>query len=51
MLNNSRLKVYINAYLVRLGKGEALEDIDKDYLELKRLNKEDIEEIHKKINM
>lgn len=49
-LNDSRLKVYTNAYLIRLGKGENLEDIDKDYLDLKRLKEEDIKEIHKKIN-
>lgn len=46
MLNESRTKVYLNAYLNRLQKGESLEEIDKSYLDLKRLTKDDIEEIH-----
>ena len=51
MLNNSRIKVYINAYTVRLNKGEKLEDIDKDYIDLKRLTVEDVKEIHKRLKM
>lgn len=51
MLNNSRIKVYINAYTVRMNKGEKLEDIDKDYIDLKRLTPEDVKEIHKRLKM
>lgn len=46
MLSEMRMKVYINAYNVRLERGEKLEDIDNDYLNLKRLTKEDIQKIH-----
>lgn len=46
MLSEMRMKVYINAYNVRLERGEKLEDIDNDYLGLKRLTKEDIQKIH-----
>lgn len=46
MLSEMRMKVYINAYNVRLERGEKLEDIDNDYLNLKRLAKEDIQKIH-----
>jgi hypothetical protein len=51
MLNATRMKVYINAYLVRLDKGEALEDIDKSYLDLKRLTEVDIKKIHDQLNI
>ena len=51
MLNSTRLKVYINAYNVRLNRGESIEKIDNDYLNLKRLKKEDIEQIHKAIGL
>lgn len=51
MLNNSRIKVYINAYTVRLNKGEKLEDIDKDYIDLKRLTPDDVKEIHKRLKL
>lgn len=49
MLNPTRLKIYINAYSIRLSRGEKLEDIDADYLKLKRLNEKEIQEIHKKL--
>ncbi len=51
MLNDSRIKVYINAYTVRLNKGEKLEDIDKDYLDLKRLTESDVKDIHKRLKI
>lgn len=51
MLNTSRMKVYINAYTVRLERGESLEEIDKDYLDLKRLTKDEINEIHKRLKV
>lgn len=51
MLNSSRTKVYLNAYTIRLQRGEKLEDIDKDYLDLKRLTQADIKEIHKKLKL
>lgn len=50
MLNNQRLKVFINAYLTRLEKGETLESIDKSYINIGRLSDEDIKIIHEKIN-
>lgn len=51
MLNESRMKVYINAYTVRLQRGEKLEDIDKDYIEMKRLTEKDVKEIHSKLRV
>ena len=51
MLNTSRIKVYINAYTVRLERGESLEDIDKDYINMKRLTKEETQEIHKRLKL
>ena len=45
-MTNTKLKVYLNAYIIRLNRGEKLEDIDNDYLELKKLTKEDIDRIH-----
>ena len=47
MLNKTRLKVYINAYVTRLRNGESLDKIDEDYLNLRRLNEDDIDQIHK----
>lgn len=46
MLNETRLKVYVHAYDVRLKRGHLLEDIDNDYLRLNRLTEEDIIQIH-----
>lgn len=46
MLSEMRLRVYINAYNVRLERGETLDAIDKDYLNLKRLTQEDVKKIH-----
>ena len=51
MLNTSRMKVYINAYTVRLEHGESLEEIDKDYLDLKRLTKDEINKINRDIEV
>lgn len=51
MLSNSRIKVYINAYTVRLMRGQSIEDIDKDYLDMKRLTPEDVKEIHKRLKI
>lgn len=48
-MNATKFKIYLNAYHVRLSRGEKLEDIDKDYLQLKKLKKEDIDIIHNKL--
>ena len=49
-MTEMKFKIYLNAYLIRINRGEKLEDIDRDYLNLKKLTKADIEKIHKKIN-
>ena len=49
MLNESRVKIYINAYLVRVGNGEKITDIDNDYLSINRLSLDDIHQIHKEL--
>ena len=49
-MNEMRFKIYLNAYIVRLNRGEKLEDIDNDYLSLKKLTEEDIQKIHRKLN-
>jgi uncharacterized protein (DUF433 family) len=49
MLNPSRLKVYLNAYIIRMRKGETEEEINKDYKELGRLTDEDITQIHESL--
>lgn len=49
MLTPKRLLVYENAYIKRLRNGEYLEEIDAEYLVLKRLTEEDIELIHSRI--
>ena len=51
MINNTRLQIYKKAYWTRLNRGEKLEDIDKDYLNLKRLTQEDIDLIHKELKI
>lgn len=51
MLNDSRIKVYVNAYITRLSRGESLSSIDEDYINMKRLTKKETEEIHKKLNL
>lgn len=50
MLNNTRLKVYIHAYTVRLNRGELLDDIDDSYRKLKRLTDEEISQVHRSLN-
>lgn len=47
MLNPTKLKVYSNAYRIRLQRGEKLSEIDSLYLKSKRLTNEEIEQIHK----
>ena len=51
MLNPTKLKTYATAYNIRLKRGESLESIDKLYLDMKRLDKDEIEQIHKSINL
>jgi hypothetical protein len=51
MLNETRLKVLVNAYSVRLGKGESLESIDESLRNIKRVNESDIKKIHDKLNI
>ena len=51
MLNPTKLKTYATAYNIRLKRGENLESIDKLYLDMKRLDKDEIEQIHKSINL
>lgn len=51
MLNPTKLKTYATAYNIRLKRGESLESIDKLYFDMKRLNKDEIEQIHKSINL
>lgn len=46
MLNMTRLRLYVNAYNVRMEKGESIESIDNSFLSLKRLKKEEIKQIH-----
>lgn len=46
MLNESRIKVYKNAYYVRMEKGESIESIDKSFLESGRLTIEEIKKLH-----
>ena len=48
-MTDIRFKVYIHAYTVRLRHGEKLEDIDKEYLERKRLTETEIELVHEKL--
>lgn len=50
VLNPTRLKVYILAYLLRCGNGEKIEDIDKEYKEKKNLTDEDLNQIHDKLD-
>ena len=49
-MNETKFKIYLNAYIIRINRGEKLEDIDNDYLNLKKLTEEDIEKIHQKLN-
>lgn len=49
MLNPTRLKIYVNAYIVRLEKGESIENIDESYLSLNRIKEDDVKQIHKNV--
>ena len=51
MLNPTRLKIFINAYYVRLSKNESLESIDESYIKSGRLNATDIEYIHSQLKI
>lgn len=46
MLTETQVAIYINAYNVRLDRGEKLEEIDNLFMETRGLTKEDINTIH-----
>jgi hypothetical protein len=49
-LSAMKLKTYVNAYIVRLNRGETMTDIDNLYLSINRLTKDEIDQIHKKLS-
>lgn len=46
MLTKSRIKVYINAYIKRMNKGETMEEIDNSFISIRRLTQEEADYIH-----
>ena len=49
MFTPTRLKVYVNAYIVRLEKGESLSNIDNYYLNRNKITESDKEAIHNRL--
>lgn len=46
MLNDTKLKTYAKAYRTRMNRGEKVSEIDKLYLDMKRLTEEEVTQIH-----
>lgn len=46
MLTETRKKVYINAYIKRMNKGETMEEIDKSFISIGRITNEEANYIH-----
>lgn len=49
MLTETRIKIYLNAYNTRLNKGESMDDIDKSFKDMNRLNDKELAMIHEKL--
>ena len=49
MFTPTRLKVYVNAYIVRLENGESLSNIDNYYLNRNKITESDKEAIHNRL--
>lgn len=49
MLNPTRLKVYIRAYLFRLEKNMTIDEIDTYYKNLGKLKDDDIKQVHERL--
>lgn len=45
-MTDSQIKVYINAYIVRLKNGETLEEIDESFISIGRLTQTDCDKLH-----
>lgn len=46
MLTESRKKVYINAYIKRMNRGETMEEIDESFISIGRISQEEADYIH-----
>ena len=49
-MTDTKFKIYVNAYVTRLEKGESIESIDNLYIDLSRLTQEDIKKIHNRLD-
>ena len=49
-LNATREKILLNAYVVRLKKGESLQSIDNSFIKLGKINNNDLERMHMLVN-
>lgn len=46
MLTESRKKVYVNAYIKRINRGETMEEIDESFISIGRISQEEADYIH-----
>ena len=46
MLTESRKKVYVNAYIKRMNRGETMEEIDESFISIGRISQEEADYIH-----